>query len=75
MDFDDIARQLIDISRELESHSCHDSKEPMGSSPNDYNPSYFSHSGWDCLDSPTKYCMYTVDDDSCIFCYGPRERK
>lgn len=48
----------------------------LGSHREDYDATYFQHGGWDCKESPTGNCMYTNEDyDSCIFCYGPDERK
>lgn len=46
----------------------------LGSKKQDY-PHQFSHSDWECKGSPTNFCMYTVDWDSCIFCGEPDERK
>lgn len=36
--------------------------------------------GWDCPNSPTKHCVYgdelhKYDEDSCIYCGQPEERK
>jgi hypothetical protein len=55
--------------------SIPDDDREIGTHPNDYNPLYFHHGDWDCKDSPTKNCMYTVDFDCCIFCGEPDERK
>lgn len=46
----------------------------LGDESKDY-PWQFAHGDWDCEGSPTKYCMYTNDWDSCIFCGQPDERK
>jgi hypothetical protein len=59
---DDIIQSIISDTRKL------------GSDPIDY-PNQFRHGWWDCNTSPTKYCMYTIDLDCCIFCEEPDERK
>lgn len=46
----------------------------LGDNPDDY-PWQFGHGDWECKSSPTKYCMYTIDWDCCIFCEEPNERK
>lgn len=67
---DDMILKLKDLK-----NSIPDEDTRLGSHRDHYDPMYFSHSGWDCKKSPTKFCMYTVDEDSCIFCYEPEERK
>ena len=67
---DFVIRKLNDLKS-----SIPDDKDKLGSHPDHYPGGYFHHSDWDCKKSPTKYCMYTVDFDSCIFCYEPDERK
>lgn len=31
--------------------------------------------GWYCADAPNKYCVYDGDEEHCIFCGAPEERK
>lgn len=67
---------LREIKKELEEVNTYlNENRKHGSHPGDYPEEYFSHSDWDCPNSPTKFCMYTNDEDSCIFCYQPWERK
>ena len=55
--------------------SIPDDEIKLGTHQDHYHPYYFHHGDWDCKDSPTGFCMYTNDFDSCIFCYEPDERK
>lgn len=74
---DSVVRDLQDVIRSLQGLDEDFSKRPvLGSFPRDY-PSQFSHSDWECEDSPTRYCMYTHYStyDACIFCGDPDERK
>jgi hypothetical protein len=72
-----VKERISSLIRELEDlkSSIPDGSERLGSHPDHYNPLYFHHSDWDCKESPTKFCMYTKDYDTCIFCYEPDERK
>lgn len=50
----------------------------LGSQPerHDLSSDFFSHSDWECSDSPTGHCVYTnYMDEDCIFCGAPYERK
>lgn len=31
--------------------------------------------GWYCSEAPNKYCVYDGDEEHCIFCGAPEERK
>ena len=69
-EIDSAIRKLEELKKAIP-----EGREP-GSHKIDYPTQYFSHGSWECKDSPTGMCMYTnYDYDSCIFCYGPDERK
>ena len=65
----DLTKLRNDINKPLTT------RPTLGRLPEDY-PHAFSHSDWDCKDSPTLFCMYTwYCGECCIFCGNPEERK
>lgn len=46
----------------------------LGRDPSHY-PAHFTQGDHDCERSPTGCCMYADDEDDCIFCHDPEERK
>lgn len=78
-DLNHIIKQAINSLERVSNELIKTVPEPLrklGDDPKDY-PRQFSHSYWECDDSPTGYCMYTnyIGYDCCIFCGDPEERK
>ena len=74
----DIYRQAFDELKDVRK-AVHDSELKVLAAIRDYFglPSGYRVllGGWDCLASPTKYCIYTEDSDYCLICQLPRERQ
>lgn len=82
--YEDLMKSIHDAQKEVYAAQCKKNEaeyELRKQLAEQYGLSPFGVSlgGWECPDSPTKYCIYnSVEDpchDDCIICHDPEERK